>query len=133
MGEYERDEFLKAESKRVILADPVRFAGLAVRKAARMWNVILNYEVYRTPFYSAVSLASYLPVMLLAVAGAAMARRDVRNWLALLVPAAYFTGIHMIFVGSIRYRLPVMPFIMVLSACALVRILNGKRECLSAS
>jgi len=133
MGEYERDAFLKTEAKRVIMTEPLRFAGLAVRKAARMWNVILNYDVYRTPFYSAVSLASYVPVMLLAVAAAVVARREVRQWLILAVPAAYYTGIHMVFVGSIRYRLPVMPFILVLSACALVRILNGKEECSSVS
>ncbi len=132
MGEYERDAFLKAEAKRMILADPLRFAGLAVRKAARMWNVVLNYEVYRTALYSAVSMMSYLPVMILALGGVVMGRRDARNWLVLLVPAVYFTAIHMVFIGSVRYRLPVMPFIMVLSACALTRIVDGKKECSSA-
>jgi hypothetical protein len=42
----------------------------------------------------------------------------------LLLPAAYFTLIHMVFVGSVRYRLPAMPFIFILAAvglCALLR------------
>jgi hypothetical protein len=37
----------------------------------------------------------------------------------LLIPAAYFTLLHMVYVGSVRYRVPAMPPIYVLSALAL--------------
>jgi hypothetical protein len=53
-----------------------------------------------------------------------MARRSIGAWLLLLTPVAAFTALHMVYVGSVRYRVPVMPFIMVLSAAGAWTILR---------
>lgn len=132
MGEYERDAYLRAWTKRIILEQPGRFALLALRKAARTWNVVINFSGYSTPFYNTVSVLSYVPIMLLALAAIFKERRGMKNWAVLLMPALYFTAMHMVFIGSIRYRVPVMPFIIVLSAFALSRFVSGEEECSSA-
>ncbi len=93
-----------------------------------MWNVVINYEAYRTRLYNTISLLSYLPVMCLAAAAAIIYRRDIRNWLILVVPALYLTAVHMVFIGSIRYRLPAMPFLIVLCAAAFVRLMCGNKQ-----
>jgi len=44
--------------------------------------------------------------------------------MGLLLPAIYFTLLHMLFVGSVRYRLPAMPMIVVLSAVGIASLLT---------
>ena len=47
-----------------------------------------------------------------------------RPWTAvlLLTPAVYFTLVHMIFVGSVRYRVPAMPLLFILGGLAVDRL-----------
>ena len=51
----------------------------------------------------------------------------------LLLPVIAFTALHMVFVGSVRYRVPVMPMVMVLSAMALATLWERVRTGASGS
>jgi hypothetical protein len=62
-----------------------------------------------------VSLAWCLPVFLTAILGLLVSLRRFRMLAWLLLPVLVFTLIHMVFVGSVRYRVPMMPFVLVLS------------------
>ena len=90
----------------------IRLAGT---KFLRTWNITPNYEKLRTPFYMTVSLAWCLPVFLTAILGLLVSLRRFRMLAWLLLPVLVFTLIHMVFVGSVRYRVPMMPFVLVLS------------------
>jgi len=61
----------------------------------------------------------YVPIVLLALLGAAATIR--RGWPYVLcwLPAAYFSLLHMVFVSSIRYRQPAMLGLMILAGGAL--------------
>jgi hypothetical protein len=65
-------------------------------------------------------MATYVPIMILAITGAARTIR--RGWPYVLcwLPAVYLTGLHVVFVGSIRYRVPAMLTLAVLAAGAWV-------------
>ncbi len=97
---------------------PAEVARLAVVKLGRMWNVWPNQAEFRAwPLRLAVAL-TYGPAMLLAIAGTWQFRKI--GWpLGLLwLPALYLTLLHMVFVGSIRYREPaVMVLLAPASAC----------------
>jgi K+-transporting ATPase A subunit len=62
---------------------------------------------------------SYVPAVLLACWGAWENRRAWRRWVLVALPILYFAAVHCVFVGSIRYRQPAMPFILVFSAVGL--------------
>jgi hypothetical protein len=123
MGEIERDGYLRAEALEAARQSPRRVLRLAIVKATRLWTPVPSADRFRRPVYVLVSAGAVLPVYLLAIV--ALLKRTMR-WpgLALvLAPPAYFTALHMIFVGSTRYRAPVMPFIIILAATGAVSLL----------
>ncbi|MFH0911223.1 MAG: glycosyltransferase family 39 protein [Planctomycetota bacterium] len=115
LGEVERDRLLKREAASWILAHPGRFARLAVRKFLRTWSPVPNYAEARSVPKMAASFLSYTPVMLLALYALWRLRREwALAWLP-VVPVIYTALLHMVFMGSLRYRVPVMVCLMILA------------------
>ena len=105
---------------------PGRVLRLALTKFRRLWNVWPNENEFRGwPLRLAV-LATYLPVIALAVGGAYRYTRGGWEYALCWLPAAYFTMLHLVFVSSIRYREPAMLPLAVLAAAAVMY--RGTRE-----
>jgi len=126
MDELERDAYFRREAWNAIRANPARILRLAGTKLARMWNPIPNVDSYQSNLTRLVSAGWVLPVFLLALGGALVLTTRARPdglglTLFLLLPAFYLSAVHALFVGSVRYRLPAMPFLEVLAAIALCR------------
>lgn len=133
MGEMERDEYFRREAWRSIWADPGRIVRLAGVKLARMWNPFPNLQTHQSRVVRWVSAGWMIPVLLLAAAGVLILLRgirdgDVRLAVFLLLPAIYLSLLHAIFVGSVRYRLPAMPFLEILAAVGVGRLLSSRRR-----
>jgi len=130
-SEYGRDRHLRATAMRWIRDHPGKFLQLALIKFRRFWNLVPNYSPYRRLPYALISLFSYGPVLILSLAGILLSRRRWRTAWVLLAPAIYFAAVHSVFVGSIRYRAPVMPLLIVLAGYAVHRLwarLLGENE-----
>lgn len=99
---------------------PFRVVQLAGIKFLRMWSPWPNAAELGSWKLRLILSLTYIPILALAVYGAW--RFVPRDWpyLLCLLPAAYFTALHMIFVSSIRYRQPAMLTLMVLAAGALI-------------
>jgi hypothetical protein len=103
-----------------ILAEPGHFVAMAGVKFLRFWRLWPYDEGYRTPLIIALSLLSYAPVLLLA--GIFVVRRgasDGRRLSPILLYVAFLTAVHVITIASVRYRLPLEPFLIVLAMAAL--------------
>lgn len=90
----------------------------------RMWNPVPNVEAYRSGRTRWISAAWNLPLFALAVVGAfrwlwSVQRQQRWIVLFLLLPAVYFSLLHCLYVGSVRYRLPAVPMMAVLAAMAI--------------
>ena len=96
-------------------------ASLAVVKFRRLWNIWPNEPSMRSWYVRIGVACSFVPVMLLA--GWSVWRWRHRGWALWLcvLPAVYFTLLHVVFVSSIRYRQPAMLALMVLAAGAFQR------------
>jgi hypothetical protein len=46
----------------------------------------------------------------------------------LLLPALYFTAVHALSVGSLRYRVPAEPPLAVLAAAGAARVISGRQN-----
>lgn len=116
----ERDRTLRDAAVRFIIENPRRFMELAGLKFMRIWRPWPYAAEYSSTFLSIVSAASFLPVLLLALAGAFW---GARRYGAKLIPIGLFIGyttaVHMVTIGSLRYRFPMEPFLVILAAAPL--------------
>jgi len=97
---------------------PGEAARLMVIKLCRMWSPWPHAAEMQSWTFLLLVGVGYVPLIGLALWGAVRHAR--RGWplVLCLLPAAYFSGLHMIFVSSIRYRQPAMLPLIVLAAAA---------------
>jgi 4-amino-4-deoxy-L-arabinose transferase-like glycosyltransferase len=114
--EYRLDRRMAHEALDWALANPASAARLAWIKFLRIWNVWPNEPSLRSVSVRLLVAATYVPLLCLAIVGAW--RYAPRGWPFVLawLPALYFTLLHMVFVGSLRYREPAMLALIVLAA-----------------
>lgn len=141
LNEVEWNGYFKAEAWKAIREDPGRLVRLMGTKFVRTWNLVPNLAAYRGGPVAWLSGVWMAIVLVLATAGFAVtvgrpSRVDREQSsggartaaaLFLLLPVVVFTLLHMVFVGSVRYRVPVMPFICVLAATGVIALRPGSR------
>lgn len=125
-NEYERDRICRDAAIDWAKQNPGRVLSLAWTKFCRTWSITINASDYSSTAYKLVGWLTVAPVFALAIGGIVMLRRNAATLALLLAPAAYFTILHMVFVGSVRYRMPAMPFVFILAAFALSRLFDRK-------
>ena len=95
-------------------------------KFVRFWRLWPHTDSYSNPLVIAIYVLGFVPVLLLSLAF--LARWGIPDFVRiapLLAFAAYLTLVDMVFAASIRYRMPIEPFMIVLAATALARF--GRR------
>lgn len=106
LDELAQDRELKARAWRFATERPGRTATLALVKASRFWSPWLQAEGYRSRALACATAIWTIPLYGLIAIGLFQHRRDPRAWVLLAGPLLYFAAIHMLFVGSVRYRVP---------------------------
>ncbi len=127
LSETQWDRYFRARALADARRDPPRALRLSGQKLLRTWSVLPNVELYRRGAAALVSGLWMLLILISGAAGAWISRRNLRALFLLLLPVILVTLMHMVFVGSVRYRLPLMPMVMVLSATGLVHLVWHRR------
>ncbi len=126
LDEVTLDRTLRDMALEQMQQDPARVASLAWVKLQRMWNPTPNVAEYRSDLAAWAGAAYTLVVVIGAVIGFVRAllararphqlmfwrlRPGPRTFHALVwLPIVCFTLLHCIYIGSVRYRVPLMPF-----------------------
>lgn len=130
LSEIERDHLLARYALDCMKSDKWRVASLAWAKFTRTWNPAPNaeghrggYEAWASSIYTVVVLAGALIGWPLAERrrrqpGGEAALAAVRF---LLLPVLLFTLLHCVFIGSVRYRVPLMPMLATAAGALLSR------------
>lgn len=118
LDELAQDRELKARAWRFAREHPGRSLELAAIKAGRFWSPWINAEGYRSRALAVATSIWTVPLYGLIAAGLFQHRRDPRAWVLLAGPLLYFAAIHLLFVGSVRYRVPAMAPAIVLAGLA---------------
>ena len=110
------DQQLRSVACRWAMENPVTVVKLAIIKLFRMWSPWPHEESLRGGWISLICTLGFVAILLPALRQAVRTEWQDNFWIWLILPAAYFTALHMIFVSSIRYRQPSMLLLIVLAA-----------------
>ena len=113
----ERDRVLRDAAMRFIADHPLRFVELAGLKFLRLWRPWPHAAEYSGALVAVACAASYLPLLALAIFGTIWSvRRNPRPLVPIVFFIGYLTSVHMVTIGSLRYRFPMEPFLAILAA-----------------
>jgi len=115
----ERDKALAKAAVDFIVQNPGRFIELAWLKFVRIWRPWPANAGYSSLGVMLVTAGSFLPVLILGAVGIVLRRRMLRTLAPIYIFAAGYTAVHMVIVGTIRYRLPLEPFLVMFAGVAL--------------
>ena len=127
MDEMELDRHFKQQAVLFIKNNPRRFLELAIIKLRRFWSLTPNAGDYQSRKYKLISIMSFGPVVLLAVWQIVATRRRWRELVFLYLPVAFFSLLHTVILGSIRYRIAIMPYVIIFAAKGFFELLLLKR------
>lgn len=109
------DAMFREMSWRTIRDEPGRVARLAWSKFCRTWSAVAGRD--RGAMIHWASMATFVPMMGGAILAVGLMWRR-RLLAAMAAPVVYVTLVHLVMVGSIRYRVPVEPLMWVLAGVA---------------
>ncbi|MBO7679077.1 MAG: phospholipid carrier-dependent glycosyltransferase [Thermoguttaceae bacterium] len=113
--EIKLDRAMKTASVDWAKAHPREVLRLGWVKFCRLWNLWPNEPSFRSAPIRLGILLTYGPILFLALVGAIVAFRHGSAARLLLFPALYVTCLHVIFVSSLRYRIPAIPPMIILA------------------
>jgi hypothetical protein len=116
LDEVAWDAYFRGAARRTIAEEPGRVAALAPVKLARTWSPVLHAAEYSSRAIQLIFALWYVPLYLLILLGVWARRHDCVTVVGLLLPALCVSGLHAVFVGSVRYRLVALPALAVLAA-----------------
>ncbi len=120
MSEFEVNEEYKRRAWEFVQSSPLRAFQLAWVKSGRFLSPVLQAEGFSGGVFSVLCLLWHIGLLVLVLRGSWM-HACRKNWSLLLLlwlPFLQFLLIHLVFVGSIRYRLPVeFPLLVLAGHC----------------
>ena len=120
-----RDKAMQRAALNYIKEDPGRFLIQAAKRFQRVWSPWPLTEEYSRPLYKLISFCSFIPVLLLALVFVVLyGRTYFRRIAPLLLFIVYLNSLHLVFPASLRYRLPVEPFLIILAAAGAVHLVD---------
>lgn len=117
LPEIERDKAYYKKTIEIIKENPARFLWLLQNKFKRFWNIVPNASEFTKPLYRIISILSFGVMLPFFVLGFLITLKNKKVHLIHFL-FIFFTLFHVIYLASIRYRVPLEPFyIMLASYC----------------
>ncbi len=127
MNPVVRNSAQKEAAFEYIVNNPGRFIELSGLKFMRFWRLWPYTPDYQQWYVIVASLLSYGIVLFLAVG---FTLRNAKVYFRKLTPIfalfGYLTMVHMVTIGSIRYRFPLEPFLIIFASYFLVDVFKEK-------
>lgn len=124
----DRNNAQKKEAIKYIIENPSQFLKISGVKFKRFWRLWPYAEEYTQWYIIAMSLLSYGLVLLFSLF---FVFRNSKKYLRKLYPIAalfgYLTLVHMITIGSIRYRFPLEPFLIIFAGFCVIDIIRENK------
>jgi 4-amino-4-deoxy-L-arabinose transferase-like glycosyltransferase len=128
MTEFEMNEHYKSRAMEFARNNPGRAGGLAVRKLGMVLTAVPNFAERKGWAVSAVCVATWLFLVITCAMGLQSRQWTAVNLLIMLGPLLQFLLVHMVFVGSVRYRLPLEFPLAVLGAIGWQKLVQRRQN-----
>jgi len=123
VSELEDDRHWKEKAFQAIRHDPLRIASLATKKLRKFWNVVPNSAEFKEKGLPIIFGLYYVPVLFLFLLGVISLRWvSDRAFLVIFIPIIYAILLHTIINGSLRYRMPLEPLIIIIALSGLKNV-----------
>ena len=122
LSEVQRDTWKKTRAVRFIRENPEKFVRLCWMRLLRFWHLWPNFHWYNHGIYKWISLLSFGPILVLSLASLWILRHQWRITGLIWLMMGYYTVVHAVTIGSIRYRLPLEPLLLAMAAAAVAKI-----------
>jgi len=119
-GEVAQSRAYSLAAENFIAAHPGRFLQLCVMRLGAFWAIVPNAAAYRSGLFMWVAALTTGPMLVMAVVGVAGTRWTWRRLMPLYVLIAYFTALHTLTIASLRYRLPIEPYLILFASAGVV-------------
>ena len=123
MNQIDRDAKLVAEAKKNMVAEPAKTIWLIVRKFFRFWTWVYESapsgqkRTTSSPVKLVLEIA-YYPVFILFLAGLVVTRKRWKEFVLIYLLLLYYASLHAVMLVVPRYRIPVIPLMVIFAAAA---------------
>jgi len=125
-----RDDVLKPYVVDYVVSDPLRIAGLFVRKVATLFDSFSDTEKeneYTSGTKKLIASVTFYPILVLALVGAALALPAHRRYAPIYLMIASYVALYGLLTACTRFRLPIDPLLIVFASVAIERLLARAR------
>ena len=124
----DRNKAQKDAAIEYIISNPGRFLEMAGVKFLRFWRLWPYANEYQQWYIVAASLLSYGSMLVMAIGFVLRnSKKYFRETLPIFALFGYLTLVHMVTIGSIRYRFPLEPFLIIFASYFLIDVLKNKK------
>ena len=105
---------------------PFDWIKLEVNKFIRFYRLTIYAEQYQALHYKLMSIFSYGLILVFFLIGLYKSKELFWLYSPMILYAFLLTGAHMILFASVRYRLPIEPFMIIVASSVIYSLLNKK-------
>jgi hypothetical protein len=116
LNEVNRSEYLAAKAREYAGEHPGQCVRLAVAKLGRTWSPVPLSSEHGRPAYRWIAALYSIPFDVLILLGVLRGGMSRAAKFFVLTPALYFSIVHALTVGSLRYRMPAEPLLAIVAA-----------------
>ena len=114
--EIARGRAFSKEATDYIVQNPAIFLQRAGQKFLHYWSPVPNAGAFRGVVFMLISIACFAPILVLAIVSMIRNRRRFAALAPVYLLVVYFTLLHVVVIASLRYRLPLEPFLILLAS-----------------
>ena len=128
-NDIDRFRAFNNEVRYFIFNNPKRFIKLSAKRFSRFWRFYPYASKYNNFLYNSISIISYVPILILSIIFIFKLNYSRFKLISpLLIIILGYTLVHTISIGSIRYRLPIEPFLIIFSSYILSNFYNFSKK-----
>lgn len=117
----EKDEAMKKAAIEWIKENPLDWIVLEVRKLIRLYSPVIFTDYFDKWYFQMLSITTYGPIFILFLISFYYRRDAFMLSSPMFLYLILLTGVHLVFIASLRYRLPLEPYMIIMASGVLAK------------